>query len=810
MGKDRERLYRLYHAVLSMALTCAFVLIINQYYVLKVNIFLCAGFSFIPSILIYLFDLNRKNAISYILLSSIPVLAVLLFLIKRMNPMNALNGLISWCGVYNGTKELYSVPYAVTVVIGLAVLGAIIFYIITKLPAARLVLAVIITGAILILCISGVNINKAVVGICIFYILSIVVEGYGAVYSRRAGQPDKKEGILYLAPICLLLAVLSVALPSKTDPIHWTAFIHAYQNIREQLESWQLDFNFYFDHSESEFSLSMTGFSEDAGKLGTGSIAEDGSVALKITGPQQGSMVYLIGSVNDTYTGSSWEKSGRSAIPGESDSYLDYAEMFFALSRQDMDTLKNNSFLNRKVIKIRYNNIKTRTLFYPLKTSSYDIFSSYKKCSEESPQITFIKARGKGTEYQSIFFDMNLEGEAFQELLRKSDAFSYETAGRINQATADYVQNKILNNDDVANLMSKQNIVGLLEKRADNIKKYDMQLPVGLPDRVRELAYNITKNDATQYDKLKAIEAYLMSFRYTQQPKKAPEDRDFTDYFLFDSQEGYCTSFATAMAVLGRCIGVPTRYVEGFVASCDKEQNGVYPVKNSQAHAWAEAYFEGVGWVPFEATAPFYKSRYTKWPELASGKSQTGQGASSVVKPDPYPWQQAQPEAPVVQKERKNASGAAFGMITILLAAISSFLAVVFVYYFILKLRSQREFDRADYSRKMYYRFLRILELLKREGFVLGQQETVLMLSKRVPEELRFDNVSFREIADIYMRFRYAQANITPEEFYRINTYCKGLSDKQRLQESWWRIWLLEFRFLIQTDRLWKRRCNNT
>ena len=61
---------------------------------------------------------------------------------------------------------------------------------------------------------------------------------------------------------------------------------------------------------------------------------------------------------------------------------------------------------------------------------------------------------------------------------------------------------------------------------------------------------------------------------------------DFTYYFLFENKQGYCTSFATAMAVLGRAIGIPTRYVEGFVVDYRDYDNRGILVRNSMAHAW--------------------------------------------------------------------------------------------------------------------------------------------------------------------------------------------------------------------------------
>ncbi|MEY8427294.1 transglutaminase-like domain-containing protein [Lachnospiraceae bacterium 46-15] len=85
-----------------------------------------------------------------------------------------------------------------------------------------------------------------------------------------------------------------------------------------------------------------------------------------------------------------------------------------------------------------------------------------------------------------------------------------------------------------------------------------------------------------------------------------PEDKDFTEYFLFEKHEGYCVHFATAATLMFRMYGVPSRYVTGYIVPRDAfRKNGKEYrawVKDSQAHAWTEIYLSGQGWVPIEVT----------------------------------------------------------------------------------------------------------------------------------------------------------------------------------------------------------------
>lgn len=77
---------------------------------------------------------------------------------------------------------------------------------------------------------------------------------------------------------------------------------------------------------------------------------------------------------------------------------------------------------------------------------------------------------------------------------------------------------------------------------------------------------------------------------------------EVVDDFL-ERRSGYCSHYASALAVLGRALGVPTRMVLGYSASgVQAEADFTYEVTADQLHAWVEAYIDDVGWVPFDVT----------------------------------------------------------------------------------------------------------------------------------------------------------------------------------------------------------------
>ncbi|WP_342526264.1 transglutaminase domain-containing protein [Chryseomicrobium sp. FSL W7-1435] len=138
-----------------------------------------------------------------------------------------------------------------------------------------------------------------------------------------------------------------------------------------------------------------------------------------------------------------------------------------------------------------------------------------------------------------------------------------------------------------------------------------LQLPDTLPQRVRDLALEITAEQQSVYDQAKAIEQYFRSngFTYSQNDVAVPEDdTDYVDQFLFDTKLGYCDNFSTSMVVLLRAADIPARWVKGFApGEVIETENGeqVFQVTNNNAHSWVEAYLPGIGWMNFEPTIGF-------------------------------------------------------------------------------------------------------------------------------------------------------------------------------------------------------------
>ncbi len=151
---------------------------------------------------------------------------------------------------------------------------------------------------------------------------------------------------------------------------------------------------------------------------------------------------------------------------------------------------------------------------------------------------------------------------------------------------------------------AREDLIAAEEDYPDWITAQYLQLPEELPERVIERAQEIVDHAGatTRYEKARAIEAYLRQYQYNLDVEPVPYGEDLVDYFLFETQEGFCDYSASAMVVMLRAVGVAARYVSGYNQGQFDVLRGAWLVMDYNAHAWPEVYFPGIGWVEFEPT----------------------------------------------------------------------------------------------------------------------------------------------------------------------------------------------------------------
>jgi transglutaminase-like putative cysteine protease len=131
-----------------------------------------------------------------------------------------------------------------------------------------------------------------------------------------------------------------------------------------------------------------------------------------------------------------------------------------------------------------------------------------------------------------------------------------------------------------------------------------LDLPPELPSRFRALAHEWADGQPTPYLKAKALEDHLRKdFRYDTGSPSGGKPQP-VDHFLFESKRGHCEFFSTAMAIMLRELGIPSRNVTGFVGGTYNRFGRYYAVREGDAHSWVEAYLDEPirGWVTFDPT----------------------------------------------------------------------------------------------------------------------------------------------------------------------------------------------------------------
>lgn len=152
-------------------------------------------------------------------------------------------------------------------------------------------------------------------------------------------------------------------------------------------------------------------------------------------------------------------------------------------------------------------------------------------------------------------------------------------------------------------------------------------IPPDLPDSLVQLANRITADAKTPAAKAAAIQAYLRSnqFTYSTEPLPGSGYEALQNFLLLD-RRGYCEQFASAMAMMARVVGIPSRVSVGFLPG-ERDEEG-WKVSIRDMHAWPELYFANYGWVRFEPTPASVTGAAPSWTVQNSDSSESDPSAN--------------------------------------------------------------------------------------------------------------------------------------------------------------------------------------
>lgn len=574
------------------------------------------------TLLFFIMFRNKKTTlVSGIIFCVISIIGILyiIYFIGLKNAGNWLYNYYNWfIDVYNGFYDGFSYLYTNIILISIAFIVTLLVYIFSMKFYNFYVLTVLFFSIFFVQLLLDVFVSNISF---IIFLFSFLLYYFFDILKKRSKELTYNIGnkLLYLIcilPVCLLVIAFSLSLPINEDRIEipWldSKINYIVDYIRDSERS---DFDY--------FSFKSTGFGNN-GRLG-GNLKPSKTHVLNVK--SESSKLYLKASSKPFYNGCSWYDDNEQLTQLGASRYNYTIQI-----NQDSEEFNNGMFIetgslkNDKIFKsskaeIEFVNLKTKSIFIPSKVNSLTLDGNNTLFSDNEQMISSSDKKKKGFSYSSEYNNLILSSDDLKTLLRKSYKGYYsdllkkwyqaENSYTIYDMTS-FVRNSYTENISIKSsekIISTKEMQDLITK-ADSINKRYTQLPFLITERVKNLAKDLTKDCNNNYDKAKAIETYLSStYTYTLSPGTPPRNQDFVDYFLFEGKKGYCTYYATAMVVLLRCIGIPSRYVEGYVMPPTAE-NGVYKVTNEQAHAWVEVYFEGFGWIPFEPTATFVAKMY--------------------------------------------------------------------------------------------------------------------------------------------------------------------------------------------------------
>jgi transglutaminase-like putative cysteine protease len=201
----------------------------------------------------------------------------------------------------------------------------------------------------------------------------------------------------------------------------------------------------------------------------------------------------------------------------------------------------------------------------------------------------------------------------------------------------------------------------------------DVALPTGMPSIIADTAQRVTAGATTEYDKAVALQDYFQSdggFTYSE---TAPVDQhydgsgaDIVAEFL-QKKAGYCVHFSSAMAIMARTLGIPSRVVVGFQPGTPASINDkrVFQVSSHDLHAWPELYFADIGWLRFEPTPgrgvlPSYSDPEAVDDAINQGDATASPGATASADPSTAATESANASAaPTASAGSSTASGRA-------------------------------------------------------------------------------------------------------------------------------------------------------
>ncbi len=492
---------------------------------------------------------------------------------------------------------------------------------------------------------------------------------------------------------------------------------------------------------------------------------------VKASGP-----FYLKGRTYDNYTGTSWSINTKQGTYGELyNNTFNYAGLLYLSNRNLFNTInqtfiselpyynqkdflanepKFSSALSFESLEVTVENKNVADYFAPLNfVGSSSVFSQFVKTNNGYPEMKLDTPLAAGSKISFLYPQLNLSSQQFKDMTKDLTTSYY----------------KMLTLDT-----SQYMVINPIYQEANAAENEYLTPGPTVTERTRQLALQITKDCTNEFEKADAIKAWLdKNCKYTLDPKQPPRGQDFVDYFLFDSHEGYCQHFATAMTVLLREAGVPARYVEGY-ASPTPNSEGLYEVTNRQSHAWVEFYSNMFGFITADPTpsgsvpAALPPVKLTTSSAISPFQSSSGHHSSSSAS--------AKASSGSIKANQKKIKVNYLSITAYIIIAVVAILILLYGGSKTLRDIRYRILKRYPKNKQAVMLYNYFFTALTRLGFDCAPSVTPFEFADGVRGKIDFGNADFDEITKIYVSARFGRNEISENDIAIMRRfYCDFL-----------------------------------
>jgi len=290
-----------------------------------------------------------------------------------------------------------------------------------------------------------------------------------------------------------------------------------------------------------------------------------------------------------------------------------------------------------------------------------------------------------------------------------------------------------------------------------------LRIPSGYNPRARALAEDWRGAARSESELVaRAIDFFREGrFVYTLEPPLL--GRDSVDEFLFSTRTGFCEHFSSAFVFLMRAAGLPARVVTGYQGGDPNPVDGILTVRQSDAHAWAEVFLRGRGWLRVDPTAAAAPGRV----DAGLARSVSGGAALPLLmRPElgwlrgmRYNWEAAMHKWNVwvlgYDPERQREMMSLFGMREADWRSLAALLfAAMGVVMLSLLLWSLRQWARPDPVQSAWQRFC---HKLAARGLARAPHEGPHDYADRAARSVPAANAAIRQIGELYIALRYGR-----------------------------------------------------